>query len=225
MRKTPIISLFYSTECQTNLYFPRTTQITEYIRIITPLPELYEFTVCAWIKSEGTTGKFNGAVISYAASENDNSILLVGDNIYVTKISINNQDATVPNVMENGVEYHACFTRAISPHSVKWYVDGIMETDLTSSFTLNEPIPAGGVAILGQEQDDLAGSFHATEAFAGEIQNPTIWNRVLSLEEIKVLSDTSCSCIPYDVVLKATSDVVQLEGAAALIPTVDCSPH
>nr|BAF49232.1 C-reactive protein c [Halocynthia roretzi] len=210
-------------EChQTRFYLPRKTQTSDYFRIKTALPELNDFTVCTRIKSSGTNGKFVGTVISYAVGAKYNSLLLFGNQQNVN-IYMNEQHSSATNIMQNGVEYHACFTRSIAPRSVKWYLNGVMKKDLTSSYSQYEPIPAGGVFILGQDQDALAGGFVSSEAFAGEIQNPTVWSRALSDTEIRILSDSKCSCIPNAVVLKATPDVVQLEGGAALLQPDDCS--
>nr|BAF49230.1 C-reactive protein b [Halocynthia roretzi] len=210
-------------EChQTRFYLPRKTQTSDYFRIKTALPELHDFTVCTRIKGSGTNGKVDGTVISYAVGAKYNRILLIADSQNVIGVNINDQYGQVTNIMQNGVEYHACFTRSIAPRSVKWYVNGVMKKDLTSSYSQYEPIPAGGVFILGQDQDASAGGFDSTQAFAGEFQNPTVWSRALSDTEISILSDSKCSCIPDAVVLEATPDAVQLEGAAALLLPDDC---
>jgi hypothetical protein len=53
-------------------------------------------------------------------------------------------------------------------------------------------LPGGGVWVIGQDQDSVGGGFQPREAFAGDVSQVHVWNRVLSSAEIKVLS-SSCA--------------------------------
>ena len=49
-------------------------------------------------------------------------------------------------------------------------------------------IRAGGVLILGQEQDSPGGSFDANQCFIGELTGVNLWNQVINEQEINHMS-------------------------------------
>ena len=52
-------------------------------------------------------------------------------------------------------------------------------------------LPGGGIWIIGQDQETLGGGFHVNDAFAGELTELHVWDKVLSPAEV---NDLSSSC-------------------------------
>ena len=71
------------------------------------------------------------------------------------------------------------------------YKDGVLQKDGTGLKT-GYTIRSGGSLVLGQEQDNLGGSFDPNQRFVGVLAGLNVWNRVLPTCEIKTYS-TSCS--------------------------------
>ena len=68
---------------------------------------------------------------------------------------------------------------------------------------LGSLLVAGGVLVLGQEQDKVGGGFSNAESFVGNISLFNIWDRKLSA---KAITDMADSCTEYDGSLKAWPD-------------------
>ena len=61
----------------------------------------------------------------------------------------------------------------------------------SSPFQQGKVIRKGGIFIIGEEQDEMGGSFTPTESFFGDMSQLNVWKRVLSSNEIY---DLSMSC-------------------------------
>ena len=71
------------------------------------------------------------------------------------------------------------------------YVDGSFAEGIEN--INGEALPVGGVWIIGQDEDDVGGNFDRNQAFAGELTELHVWNRVLSHAEIKDLASSCAS--------------------------------
>ena len=61
----------------------------------------------------------------------------------------------------------------------------------TEAFQKGQVIPAGGVFVIGEEQDSVGGEFNPEESFYGDLSQLNVWNRQLSANEIY---DLALSC-------------------------------
>ena len=61
----------------------------------------------------------------------------------------------------------------------------------SAAFQRGKVIRKGGIFIIGEEQDEIGGSFTPTESFFGDMSQLNVWKRVLSSNEIY---DLTMSC-------------------------------
>ena len=78
-----------------------------------------------------------------------------------------------------------------------FYKDGVMKAQGRGLRT-GHKIRAGGVLVLGQEQDTEGGGFEANQSFVGSMASVNLWSRVLSSQEIFRMS-SSCALGKGDV--------------------------
>ncbi|XP_067041101.1 sushi, von Willebrand factor type A, EGF and pentraxin domain-containing protein 1-like [Acropora muricata] len=150
--------------------------------------EVKAFTVAFWMKVE--EGEIDpGTPISYAVSIGDGTVvdnaLVIHDyngfNIWV----MGQRVATgVPAI--DGKWHHMALTWQNSNGIWKVYKDGsnVKQNTEAEAFQKGQVIPAGGLFVLGQEQDDLGQDFSANEAFIGKMSQLNIWNYELPAQEI-----------------------------------------
>lgn len=92
--------------------------------------------------------------------------------------------------INDGKWHHVCVTWNSDGGEWKVYKDGVIAG---SGHGLNpgHQIGAGGLVVLGQEQDALGGGFNAKQSFKGLLTNYNLWSNVQSDSEIAQMS-TSC---------------------------------
>ena len=61
-----------------------------------------------------------------------------------------------------------------------------------SALQRGQTIPAGGLFVIGEEQDSFGGGFNPEESFYGDLSQLNVWNRVLTTNEIYDLA-RSCT--------------------------------
>ena len=67
-----------------------------------------------------------------------------------------------------------------------FYKDG--EQKFSKIVAKGRTLLAGGVWVVGQDQDTLGGGFHIHDSFKGIIDAVYIWDKILSIDEIKLLA-------------------------------------
>ena len=77
-------------------------------------------------------------------------------------------------------------------------------------------IPANGIFILGQEQDEVGRNFSAGEAFSGQLSQFNLWNKVLPRSDIEKMSMFRCDHVAGNVIAwtdfsKLTTDDLKKE--------------
>lgn len=68
----------------------------------------------------------------------------------------------------------------------------IRNANVTRLYHFIQNIPAGGIFLLGQEQDEVGRNFSMGEAFYGSMSQLNLWNKVLPENEIIELSRYRC---------------------------------
>ncbi|XP_078665528.1 uncharacterized protein LOC144907954 [Branchiostoma floridae x Branchiostoma belcheri] len=138
---------------------------------------LTEITTCLQLRSDDA---IFGTPVSYEMSAN--AFKLIGQSTGKFRICVNDQTT---NEVELIVSYprFMCTTWSSTAGDWKFYADGTVIAS-GSGLAQGTSIPAGGVWILGQEQDSPGGSFDTSMAFTGEISLLNVWDRVLTEAEI-----------------------------------------
>nr|XP_014353429.1 PREDICTED: pentraxin fusion protein-like isoform X2 [Latimeria chalumnae] len=84
---------------------------------------------------------------------------------------------------------HLCVTWESSSGLTAFWING--KKTMRKSYRAGFTIPAGGIVILGQDQDSPGGSFEMQQSFYGEIADVSLWDYVLTSDEIASLSEGS----------------------------------
>uniref|UniRef100_H3D5S7 Pentraxin family member n=1 Tax=Tetraodon nigroviridis TaxID=99883 RepID=H3D5S7_TETNG len=174
---------------QFKLCLPQRTNYL-YGRITKSLPEMYAFTISMWIKSSASPGI--GTPFSYGAPGQANEIVLIDCSSTIR------QEKRLPLDVRDGKWHHICITWTTRDGQWEAYQDGFKRGN-GDNLAAWHPIKAGGVIILGQEQDVVGGHFDAGQAFVGELSQVNIWDRVLKPAEIQSMANCS-TYIPGNVV-------------------------
>jgi hypothetical protein len=192
-------------------------------------------TAMFWLRTSQTT---TYSVLSYglATSLNELGIIFEGSNIRVTLNSSaflsSGLDAAV---LADGGWHHVAFSWQEA--SGQFYFDGapagpalvtVPGTEETGgrSIPLTGPVAlrAGGVLVLGQEQDALNGNFDVTQALLGGLDEVALYDRALSAAEIRSVFDaTTCGerCDGTDNDGDGRTDEGLL-GSGAACPALSC---
>lgn len=111
--------------------------------------------------------------------------------------------------------HHVCATW--EQHSGRWalFSDGRRRAG-AQGLSAGQPVPPHGVLVLGQDQDSLGGGFSAREAFSGNLTDFHLWDRVLSLEQVR----RARACVPPPGGLLFQWDPKALNVTPSLLPTV-----
>ncbi len=88
------------------------------------------------------------------------------------------------DAIEDGAWHHIVATRTGS--IARLFIDGVEIGGGISVSDLTLVIEQGGL-IVGQEQDELGGSFEPDQSWAGEIDNLSIYNRALDEDQVQAL--------------------------------------
>jgi pentaxin family protein len=159
-------------------------------------------TTLFWVR---TTQTNDISIISYAVQDSPNEfgIIVEGANVRVT--IANSQFATTDVnglALADGTWHFVAFTWQET--SGQFYFDGVpvgsplcteagCELDAVASVPVTGTlsIRPGGVLILGQDQDSLNGTFSATQALTGGLDEVAFYDRVLSEAEIQTIFQTT----------------------------------
>ncbi|XP_061633250.1 neuronal pentraxin-1 [Phyllopteryx taeniolatus] len=179
-----------------------------YARMKRTLPqEIFALTLCLRLKAG--VGSAIGTPFSYSAPGQANELVLIQWGGNPVELLIDDKAVSLPVTLSDGKWHHVCVTWSTRDGHWEAYQDG----DLRGSgidLAPWHPVRAGGVFILGQEQDTLGGRFDATQSFVGELADVQMWSSVLSGADIQGL--VSCGGrLTGDVISWSDSDV-ELHG-------------
>ncbi|XP_057690044.1 neuronal pentraxin-1 [Corythoichthys intestinalis] len=179
-----------------------------YARVKRTLPqEIFALTLCLWLKAGA--GHAMGTPFSYSAPGQANEMVLIEWGGNPVELLIDDKAVSLPLMLSDEKWNHVCVTWSTRDGHWEAYQDG----DLRGSgrnLASWHPIRAGGVFILGQEQDTLGGRFDATQSFVGELADVQMWSSVLNAADIQSLA-TCSSRLNGDVISWSESDV-ELHG-------------
>ncbi|XP_076008172.1 neuronal pentraxin-2b [Genypterus blacodes] len=194
---------------QFKLSLPQRTNYL-YGRITKSLPELYAFTLCMWVKSSASPGI--GTPFSYGVPGQANEIVLIEWGNNPIELLINDKVAQLPLDVRDGRWHHICVTWITRDGQWEAYQDG-ERLGAGDNLAAWHPIKAGGVIILGQEQDVVGGRFDAGQAFVGELSQVNIWDRILKPAEIQTMAN--CSAYVAGNVISWLASNVEVFGRGA----------
>uniref|UniRef100_A0A672YPS0 Sushi, von Willebrand factor type A, EGF and pentraxin domain-containing protein 1 n=1 Tax=Sphaeramia orbicularis TaxID=375764 RepID=A0A672YPS0_9TELE len=183
---------FNGTRCETemssafNLDF-EVSGIHGYVMMDGVMPALTEITCTFWMKSSDTTNY--GTPISYAVEGSDNAFLLIDYNGWVLYVNGKERITDCPAV-NTGQWYHIGVSWRSWDGDWRIYING-KPSDGGKGLSVGTTVPGGGALVLGQDQDQRGEGFNPVESFVGSISQLNIWDRVLTPQQIKVLS-SSC---------------------------------
>ncbi|KAL7859892.1 hypothetical protein SRHO_G00150390 [Serrasalmus rhombeus] len=119
-------------------------------------------------------------VLSYSSSGHDNELMItMGHEI---GLWIGNEFVSLPHTFHSHSWAHYCVTWASHTGGAELWVNGIVGTEqyLRAGYT----IMAGGVLILGKDQDGYLG-ISDSDAFVGHMTDVNVWDYVLSADDIQ----------------------------------------
>ncbi|XP_055359949.1 sushi, von Willebrand factor type A, EGF and pentraxin domain-containing protein 1 isoform X5 [Betta splendens] len=183
---------FNGTRCETemssafNLDF-EVSGIHGYVMMDGVMPALTEITCTFWMRSLDTSNY--GTPISYAVEGSDNAFLLIDYNGWVLYVNGKDRITDCPAV-NTGHWYHIGVSWRSWDGDWRVYING-KASDGGKGLSVGTTIPAGGVLVLGQDQDQRGEGFNPAESFVGSISQLNIWDRVLTPQQVKVLA-SSC---------------------------------
>ncbi|XP_062845907.1 neuronal pentraxin receptor b [Trichomycterus rosablanca] len=182
------------------------------------IPEMYAFTACLWLKS---TESGIGTPFSYAVSKQPNELVLLQGVHNPAELLINDKVAQLPLSFPPGVWQHVCVSWTLRDGVWKVYQGGKLK-GRGEGLSAWHPIKAGGVLVLGQEQDTVGGRFDASQALVGEVSLFNMWDRVLAPAEIGTLAACGEPALRGNVVSWTDRDV-DVFGGATKEPLDTCS--
>ena len=160
---------------------------------------LDEFTICFWMTSDDKNNY--GTPFSYATSSEDNELTITDYNGFV--LSVAGEKVVTDVTATDGRWHFICFTWRSLDGGWQVLRDGML-ADRGEGLATGRTIEAGGLVVLGQEQDERGGGFSAAESFQGQMTRLDMWGHVLTQEEVVRLA---ASCQPHHGNLLAWPDV------------------
>ncbi|KAK3509962.1 hypothetical protein QTP70_023798 [Hemibagrus guttatus] len=182
------------------------------------VPEMYAFTACVWLKA---TESGIGTPFSYAVDKQPNELVLLQGVHNPAELLINAKVAQLPLMFPPGTWQHVCVSWTLRDGVWKAYQGGKLK-GRGEGLSAWHPIRAGGVLVLGQEQDTPGGQFDASQALVGELSLFNLWDRVLSPAEISTLAACGVPVLLGNVVSWTDRDV-DVFGGATKEPLGPCS--
>ncbi|KAF4093300.1 hypothetical protein AMELA_G00000580 [Ameiurus melas] len=182
------------------------------------IPEMYAFTACVWLKA---TESGIGTPFSYAVDKQPNELVLLQGVHNPAELLINAKVAQLPLSFPPGTWQHVCVTWTLRDGVWKAYQGGKLK-GRGEGLSAWHPIIAGGVLVLGQEQDTPGGQFDASQALVGELSLFNLWDRVLSPAEIGTVAACGEPVLLGNVASWTDRDV-DVFGGATKEPVDPCS--
>ena len=166
------------------LDFPREPSVENYVMWSPDQTESMQsaFSICSWFRSVSTDTR-NRWWISYQAQPDaDVEDILLADTVNGASIFSTNMGVSSP-ALEKRKWYHMCQTWDLSTRTAYLYVDG--KSVGSKGTAAGRKLPAGGIFVLGQEQDRPGSNFDANQAFVGQLYQLNMYGRALTGQEIE----------------------------------------
>jgi hypothetical protein len=144
-----------------------------------------------WLRTSQTS---DFSVLSYAINSDPNHFLISFIGGGPLRIGVENvvygSDEDVTSELADGSWHHVVITGLISSE-LRYYVD----TQLVATVAMppGAALDAGGVLIVGQDQDSVNGMFDVAQAFEGDIDELALYEHELSESQIQsIFAATTC---------------------------------
>ncbi|KAJ6657050.1 hypothetical protein lerEdw1_003051 [Lerista edwardsae] len=176
--------------------FPEQSNTAFVVLKDTPQKPLTSFTLCLRYYTDLTRPI---TLFSYATKKDDNELLLYkpSPTQYTFYLGSDSVSFQVPETkaLKPGGE-HVCVSWESATGIVEFWVDGVLwpRKGLKKGYA----VPFEASIILGQEQDSFGGGFDANQGLVGEISDVNMWDRVLSAEEMHLV--TGYRVVPNNVI-------------------------
>ncbi|XP_068220335.1 uncharacterized protein [Palaemon carinicauda] len=161
---------------------------TSFARLITPFPELKDFTVCYRIRIQRF--REESTLMSYAISSKEDNELRMDHRTTGYKVSLHSKWANSKIQTPLRQWTHFCFRYGF--RNGNWVI--FMNGEMSDSGNLPKttlPLKPDGAYIIGQEQDELGGGFQRDQSFCGEITQLNFWSRELDETTIQRMAECS----------------------------------
>ncbi|XP_030203521.1 sarcoplasmic reticulum histidine-rich calcium-binding protein-like [Gadus morhua] len=182
------------------------------------LKEVFALTVCLWLRG-GAGGPGLGTPFSYSVPGQANELVLIEWGSNPMELLINDKAVTLPMMLTDRKWHHVCVAWSTRDGLWEAYLDGLKKGS-GENLSAWHPVRAGGVFILGQEQDSLGGRFDASQSFVGDMADLQFWSRVLAPAEVH--SQASCGAHLVGDVLSWGEASVELHGGVTAHPFLPC---
>ncbi|XP_070575057.1 uncharacterized protein [Ptychodera flava] len=144
------------------------------------VPEMTDMTMCLWEKATAESPDY-AALVSYSIEGEANEVLL--SNTVSLDLYIESESSRSDLFCTDGSWHHVCVTWSSAAGTWALYDNGQLY-ESGSGLNPGHVIGAGGVLVLGQDQDETRGGYDAEQAFIGSITGFNMWSRVLSAQEV-----------------------------------------
>ncbi|XP_032883780.1 adhesion G-protein coupled receptor D2-like isoform X1 [Amblyraja radiata] len=186
---------------------------TKYAKLLLQFPQMHSVTICAQVQFEASYVGVS-TVFSYSIPSFINEFQLRANIVHEQQIQlallVHGVHTPYSQAVENdGRWHHVCLSW--SSHGGTWAIaaDGSVIASGDHLY-ISGDIGAGGVFIIGQEQDTFGGSFKKDESFIGNVTQLHIWDRLLNASEIHVLAG-NCLVVPLGLYFQWNLSVFEVE--------------
>lgn len=186
-------------------------------RLRTPLPALGALTACAHVQWDAASPD-PAALFSLAAPSLANALQLrafaePGGAVHAALVVRGHHAPFLAAFRADGRWHHVCATW--EQHGGRWalFADGRRRAG-ARGLGAGHPVPAGGILVLGQDQDSLGGGFSARDAFSGNLTDFHLWARALSPAQLR----RARACAPPRGGLLFRWDLGALDVTPSLLP-------
>ncbi|XP_013368537.1 PREDICTED: adhesion G-protein coupled receptor D2 [Chinchilla lanigera] len=188
-------------------------------RLRTPLPGLAALTACALVQWDATSPEAS-ALFSLAAPALPNALQLrafaePGGAVRAALVVRGHHAPFLAAFRADGRWHHVCATWEQRGGRWALFADGRRRAG-ARGLGAGHPVPAGGILVLGQDQDSPGGGFSARDAFSGNLTDFHLWARALSAAQL--LRARACAPPPGDLLFRW--DPRALDIAPSLLPVV-----
>ncbi|XP_045877757.1 adhesion G-protein coupled receptor D2 [Meles meles] len=186
-------------------------------RLRSPLPALGALTACAHVQWDAASPD-PAALFSLAAPALPNALQLrafaePGGSVHAALVVRGHHAPFLAAFRADGRWHHVCATWEQRGGRWTLFADGWRRAG-ARGLGAGHPVPAGGILVLGQDQDSLGGGFSARDAFSGNLTDFHLWARALSPAELR----RARACAPPAVGLLFRWDLGALDVTPSLLP-------
>ncbi|XP_077917424.1 adhesion G protein-coupled receptor D2 [Halichoerus grypus] len=186
-------------------------------RLRTPLPALGALTACAHVQWDAGSPD-TAALFSLAAPALPNALQLrafaePGGAVHAALVVRGHHAPFLAAFRADGRWHHLCATWEQRGGSWALFADGRRRAG-ARGLGAGHPVPAGGILVLGQDQDSLGGGFSARDAFSGNLTGFHLWARALSPAQLR--RARACAAPPGGLLFRW--DLGALDVTPSLLP-------